>query len=249
MDLRRGKRNALVIEVRQLEKQIERNEATISRLRHDTASAFTSEQTATLKARGEEFQVRLDELNEKLVHLDNGDLDDEIRESIKQQTKLFREKRDVKLQTEREKNDEDDEKKKCEDRRFKAERNAEKEYKYLMRSSYKYMMKVDVPDYIQSKLNALPNNNGYMHRGVLFLGMKPRTKGPFKIFELKKGGITRIEESTATEVRIFEQKGKEQPVLIETKPRRQIQGIRIDRAPEKVVVQSAPKMEDFPALS
>lgn len=238
-------RNILINEIRSLERQKEREDKIKER---SVSNLFLMNQVKILEE--QKYEEQIAQLNEKLNRLENGELDDEINAEIMRNSILFREKEKAIQQTKRAKKDEDFEKKRTEELRFKAEKRAFKEENYDMKSSYKYMLKIEIPKYIQCKLNNLPNNHGYRFRGVVFYGIKPKTdENVSKIFEIKKDNIVCIEESTEFETRFYEQRGQQQRVLKKIKPRRQIKRVFIQNNKEiNEKNEFFMKKKDFPHL-
>lgn len=246
MEHRRGIRNNLLDEKRHLEKQIERNSVTIEHFRHVSANSFNVEKSKVLDETNREYEIKIQQLDLRLGQLERGELDAEIEEIIRKNTELIRGKTELKHQVNREKREEKKIEKDEADAEFRAAKKKEKNERYEMKAAYKYMSRMEIPDYLQTKLNALPNNHGYMHRGVLFLGMKPAIGGLSKIYEMKKGGVLVIKESTEKETKLYEQKGKNPRQLISVTPRRPLNFIKYVKADEEK--RKIPSPKDFPEL-
>jgi hypothetical protein len=76
-----------------------------------------------------------------------------------------------------------------------------REQRYQLKRSYKYFMNVvtSIPTWIQGKLTHMPNNKGYIWRGVCLYGELPDDKsGTTVMIAPAKGGITYIHEWTDT---------------------------------------------------
>ena len=91
-----------------------------------------------------------------------------------------------------------------------------------MRYAYKYFNNVcdSLPDYMKKNLPEMPNNKGYIWRGVYFYGYLPERPGPCVMFEKKKGGILVIHEYIENEYRRYEKMGKERKKLVHKEPRK-----------------------------
>ena len=87
--------------------------------------------------------------------------------------------------------------------------------------SYKYFNKVssELPDYMIKNLSEMPNNKGYIWRGVNFYGDLKSQLGPVVMFE-KQGNILVIHEYTPTDYKRFEKNGKDRKILIYSEKRR-----------------------------
>ena len=94
---------------------------------------------------------------------------------------------------------------------------------------YKYFNKVcdQLPDYMIKNLSEMPNNKGYIWRGVNFYGKLDCQHGPTVMFEKQKN-ILVIHEYTPTEYKRFEKNGKDKKILVHSEKRKAIQfGTRI----------------------
>ena len=96
----------------------------------------------------------------------------------------------------------------------------ERDVKY----AYKYYNKVvdTLPSYIKNNLTDIPNNKGYIWRGVHFYGELPEESGPRVMFEKQRGGLLIIHEYNHNEYRIYEKEGRNRKKLIHKSPIRAI---------------------------
>jgi len=60
----------------------------------------------------------------------------------------------------------------------------------------------------------MPNNKGYIWRGINFYGKLREQYGPTVMFEKKRGGILVIHEYTEREYRRYEKQGKDRKQLV-----------------------------------
>jgi len=92
---------------------------------------------------------------------------------------------------------------------------------YVLKNSYKYYNKIldTFPDYLQKKLDYMPNNKGYIFRDCWFFGKQPEDNGPLTMFEKKKD-VLRIHEYTQKEYRLFEKIGNDYKRLVFVQPRK-----------------------------
>ena len=80
-----------------------------------------------------------------------------------------------------------------------------------------------VPDYILRNLDEMPNNKGYIWKGVWCFGRLKEEKGkPVIMFEKCRDGIMKIYEIDEYERKIFEKKGKDRKILISSEPRNKL---------------------------
>ena len=78
-----------------------------------------------------------------------------------------------------------------------------------------------IPDYMRVKLKAMPNNKGYIWRGVSCYGESPPEKGePTVLFEKQRDGLLLIHEWTAKEYKIWHKQGQDRKTLHSATQRR-----------------------------
>ena len=67
---------------------------------------------------------------------------------------------------------------------------------------------------MKSNLADMPNNKGYIWRGVVFYGDLPEYKGQPRILFEKKGRILVIHEYSGKEYKRYEKEGKNRKILV-----------------------------------
>ena len=98
-------------------------------------------------------------------------------------------------------------------------------YKYKeMDRSYRHYLKASgqFPHYLQKKLNKMPENKGYIWKGIYFFGLKPTEKKyPLRMFERTYDKKLLIHEYTETYHRVYEKDQKRRrEILIFERTRR-----------------------------
>lgn len=104
---------------------------------------------------------------------------------------------------------------------YKLKRTLEKASENEMNNGLKYFYKVSdsIPNYITTKLKNMPNNKGYIWRGMYLYGYKDAEKGqPVSMFETS-GNVLTIHEWSQYEYRVYEKIGEAKKVLKSCKPR------------------------------
>ena len=79
-----------------------------------------------------------------------------------------------------------------------------------MRSSWRWVCKTDakLPNYMRRNLKEMPNNKGYIFRGIQYYGYKPAQRNkPVVLFE-KNRGVLNIHEITKDEHKIYQKLNK-----------------------------------------
>ena len=203
MSDRISERNRIKARARDIESFIKFNSNAIGRLRQGSANPeFCRNKIEQLKLDNQNLSAELKELDERSQRLACGDLDSELKKQRKNETaiadKKKREKRQQKLNEIAEKEKRSVISKEYWNNTLKAGREA----RYAERSSkrgYNYVLRVQqsLPQYIRANLANMPNNKGYIWRGIHYYGLKDPEQGSnFVMFENKKGALLIHEWST-----------------------------------------------------
>ena len=212
---RLSKKNEIRIQIRNLSRYIETDTATINRLKHlESNTDFNINQVSKLRLKNDERTIEIEKLNQTLIDLDSGNLDKEI----------LKEYHDSQLKVQIKENETRRKKKelleiKKEDRRktnekWKATITADKKERYNLKginSSEKFFFRTcnTMPGYILKKLANMPNNKGYIWKGIYCFGELPAERNNITVmFEKLPKGTLRIHEIHRTEINIYEKQGK-----------------------------------------
>ena len=222
-----SERNRINENIRITKVYMNKDSDTIQRLSDkDATSDFNLKKINTMKEQNEKRQTTINELEQRLYDLNNGDLDNELENNYKENTDNIENKKyntKVKKINDRQekqynidKSKEYLNKEKELDRKSRYDnRNAEKGFKH-------YLNACDtVPEYMLKKLKNMPNNKGYIWRDVHCYGELPAEKNkPVFLFENKKN-LTIIHEITENEIKIWHKTGNSKnKELISSTPRR-----------------------------
>lgn len=79
-----------------------------------------------------------------------------------------------------------------------------------------------IPEYIKRNLKKMPNNKGYIWKGIFLYGHLQNEEETTILFENIGHDILRIHEITNKEYKIFEKKGKDKKILISKEKRRKL---------------------------
>lgn len=236
MDIRRRrlKANSIKLEINECEKFIERSNETIGRLKHTSLDIkYIKNHIYKLKTSISQKEERLLVLNNEMLAVNKGGLDTEINLEYKKnenrQKKLNEDRKNIMKEKQKEKKENKDISKKYWDGiigAVRSEKQKEKDMKY----SQTYFQRVcdSLPEYMKRNLADMPNNKGYIWRGVYFYGRLDEDSGPRVLFEKRKGGLLIIHEYTEKEYKIFEKNGKDRKKIVEKYDRKKKQsGINI----------------------
>lgn len=101
-------------------------------------------------------------------------------------------------------------------RSYKNEQDISKAYNYYIKVSN------SIPAYMLRNLKEMPNNKGYMWKGVIHFGSKPsETNNPVVVFDKdNKTKVLTIHEWSHSEYKIYEKHGDGRKKLIKREKRR-----------------------------
>jgi hypothetical protein len=206
-------KNKIINEINNIEKFILHDENSVIYFKKQISNEYYTSRIVKLLANIDNNKKSIEILSIKLESVKNGDLDDQICEkylinSLEIQTKT----NDLKQKKMEEKNkniikhnnsrafyeaDKQSDRKNRNDKR-----EYDKTYKYFVRTCN------SIPDYMLKKLKNMPNNKGYIWRGIQCFGEKSAEKGkPIVLFE-KQNGVLVIHEITKYDYKIWHKKDR-----------------------------------------
>jgi hypothetical protein len=211
---RKHEKTRIQNECRELSGYIKTNTSTLRRIKASESNTdFTRTQITKLSSQIEEYQEQIRELVNREGLLSNGMLDDYISNKY------------LEMRANSEKNKYDKDKKKelemasnkirkdVSQTFWDATVSSQRKDRYNLKDkihSYKYFLKCcdSLPPHIRNNLRNMPNNKGYIWRGVYCYGEKPAEKGqPVVMFEKHKDNILIIHEWSKNEYRKYEKAG------------------------------------------
>ena len=223
---RRFRKNKIINDIKSTELSLERSRDTIKRIKSSTMGVdYVKNQIINLNIFIQEKTEYLEHLKKELLIVNTGGLDDDINNQYILQQKLndniSKDKAIKKIIKKKDK----EEKQEVSKVYMKNIMSDSKHYKQSQRDVsyfYKYFTKVcnQLPDYMVKNLSEMPNNKGYIWRGVYLYGYLDNQKGPTVMFEKQKN-ILVIHEYTATDYKRFEKNGKDKKILVHSEKRKQ----------------------------
>lgn len=192
MSLIISEKNKVRESIRILRKNIDHSNETIKRFRSQPASDFIVTQLEKLENSKLEDEKQIETLEERLIDLEAGNLDEELLQQKKQNKQIAESKHTVnkkkkedetKVQTEKTK------KSKEFDSSNRDYERKERSKTYEMNRSYNYFEKTieSIPDYMLDNLSNMPNNKGYIWRDIYCYGDLPAEKNqPVTLFEKQR---------------------------------------------------------------
>lgn len=223
METRRlNEKNRIRIRIREITNYIEKDNTTIERLRiAQNNKEFNRSQVEKLTIKNEERKCLIKELNERSEKLENGELDKELEDEYKAVQKEIKRKDNEAQRKKKEIIDNKKEEKKRLDEMWKITKQFDRENRWsekdLVREE-RYFNKINdsIPDYILRSLKEMPNNKGYIWKGIYCFGELPseRNSDIIVMFEKKPRGVLRIHEWSKNMIKIYEKQGKNKRYLI-----------------------------------
>lgn len=213
--LRLNERNITNTNIKHTESVIKRAKDTIERLRSQENSEFNRKHIDKIIVSLNENEDKLLALHKRYDDVGAGLLDDELNESVLKSNTIVKDKQLISDKKVKDKNQKKLEDKAYLDAEYKQRRNDGFSANYLQKETDKFYRDCStIPDYIQQNLKDMPNNKGYIWRGVWCFGEKPKESDTTTLFEKCKGGILKIHEYTRTSYKMFEKQGKNQKTLV-----------------------------------
>lgn len=212
--IRISEKNKVTQSINDIKTYQKRNKATIDRLKTQEQTEFNKNQIIKLSQKNDVYETDLETLNQKFNDITNGTYDTEFVETINKTKEVLSKKKEItdkKILVKQEHKTED-------------KNNLQKYYdsnKKDFVSDYSLQKETDrffkntcsIPDYIKVKLKDMPNNKGYIWKGVLCFGDKNKRGDDILVFENFKGGITKSYEVTGSHIVISEKQGNNRRLI------------------------------------
>lgn len=183
-------KNIVANDIQDIQKRIEYHERRVSNIsisnldQNFVNNAIEKSQEAIEKLRAEKLLKM-----KRYSDISAGLLDDEIMESYRKRTLDINDIGNIKDNIKKTIQKDLDKKLAISRKIEKDTRSIENKYKYSMDNELRKMQKISrsVPDYVMRELNVMPNNHGYIWKGVYFYGKKPDDGTKFMTKEPMKG--------------------------------------------------------------
>lgn len=200
---------------------INTNKRTINRFK--TQDSIDTSRIDKLLDKNEELLNKVKELQKRYEDVDKGLLDDELQESVNKVNNEIRRKNEEKLIKKNIVKEQLDKQKVISKKYYQSQITSGNNERN-MNNSEKYFNKVcdNLPDYLLKKLKNMPENKGYIFRGIYFYGYKkvPAHKRTSRIlFENNRKRFFIHEWNDKTGLYTKHEKIDNKNVLIEEKPK------------------------------
>lgn len=225
--LRLNEKNRIELVIKQSYSSIEINSNTLGRFKMSInhSSLLDNIQKLKVKISSSEDIIRV--MENRIKSLQKGELDEELR--IKSQENLdYVEAKKIEKKIKKDNIIEyNNKQKEISQAYYQGERTDNREQKYCKKNwdrEYKYFMKANdsIPDYILQNLKNMPNNKGYIWRGIWCFGELPEEKNRPVIMTENNKGVSLTHEIYPHEIRIYKKLERNKRELIKTTPRKLI---------------------------
>ena len=203
-----------------LEKAIEADDVMLDNLKEQGATSFVLAQVDKITRRNENRREEIETLTQRSEDISSGLLDEEIlREMSDAKKKIVADNELLVAKKNRLREQQkmaSDKSKRFYQKTASADRENRFREKDMQRAYKQYLNIVDtIPEYISKNLEEMPNNKGYLWRGIQCYGKKDEESNSNStiLFEKQKGGLLVIHDRTPWEYKIFHKKGKDKKVL------------------------------------
>lgn len=223
--IRINEKNNIRLKIKETNSQINKNTETIKRLRNIQDNVeFYKKQIDKLNTKIKEDESNLIELEKKLEDVTNGLYDLTLNENISKNNVIAQNKQDISDKKNKIKNEQKREDKKNLDLEYQTFRRYDGISSYgLQKETDRFFFNCDsIPDYIKENLKTMPNNKGYIWKGIQCFGELPPENDTIILFEKLKGNIMKIHEISRKQYLIYEKQGKGQKKLISNEKRNPI---------------------------
>ena len=202
-----------------LEKAIESDELMLENIKDQGTTPFVMAQIEKTTLRNETRQTQILDLTMRRSNIIDGLLDSELKTEILETNQKNLEARELALA----KKQKIKELKQAASLKsitfYKKTAAGDRENRYkekdMKRAYSNYLRIVDtIPDYITKNLSEMPNNKGYLWRGIACYGkLDDKNSNSTVLFERQRGGLLIIHERTQTDYKIFHKRGRDRKIL------------------------------------
>jgi len=204
-----------------LDKAIEADDVMLDNLKEQGATSFVLAQVDKITQRNENRRKEIETLTQRSEDICSGLLDEDIQREMSDAKKKIMADNELMIAKKNRLREQQkiasDKSKRFYQKTASADRENRFREKDMQRAYNQYLNIVaTIPEYISKNLEEMPNNKGYLWRGVQCYGKKDEASNSSNsliLFEKQKGGLLVIHENTPTEYKIFHKKGKDKKVL------------------------------------
>ena len=229
-EYRKTAKNKILKEISDLQSKREHLESSIKNLRSGSIINDREFLQLQLKKNNDDIErvdVKIEGLREQIQKIDDGEMDDDLKQNIDNNMNEVRKKNEA-TQKKMEAHEKHLKKQKAQSERFfkiqySHEKNRASEYE--MQRAYERFISInhEIPNYMLENLKTMPNNKGYLWKGIYCFGRLPANRNePRVIFEKQRGDVMYIHETIGNETHTYKKVGKEPKTYVSTMIRKKI---------------------------
>ena len=212
--------------IRHMESALAHDMATIERLKkQEVNQEFNKRKIEKLKITNREKQIELQTLEARLRDLERGYLDEELEEQHEKMQAEIKRKNALTYQRKAKTKELDEEKSALAKEQYHAQRSEERQRRYDEKQMDKaldfYIRDINaLPEFMRKKLKKMPNNKGYIWKGIYFYGeMDEEPNQPTVLFEKRRNNLMVIHEWVGEHYKVWHKDGKARKKLQSCVPR------------------------------
>jgi len=229
MEFKRNEyKKQILSEIERFENSIKADEQMLEGIKDQGTTPYVLSQINKVEERNNARLIEIDTLTNRKIELEKGNLDDELYKIVRQENIDRDEHNKAVIQKRLDNKELKAEKAKISQDFYKQNLKADRETRWSkkdMQRAYNYYLKnlSYIPPYIIRNLEEMPNNKGYIFRGIYCYGSLPSEKNkPVTMFERQRGGLLIIHEWTDHEYKIYHKKDRDRKVFKSSEPRKKI---------------------------
>lgn len=224
MDIRIKEKNKTTLLIKEAENIIKRNEETIKRFSLLPHTTFNVNKIKSMRDQNIEKKTYIFDMKIRIEKIDKGELDTELKNEYDINKKKLEEKQEEKNQKQQSIAKDIIEKKTMLDLHYTTENATRRNNKYSeqnMSRAYDYFLKANdsIPDYILKNLKNMPNNKGYIWKGIHCYGELQSDSNKVFMTEKLYNNVTKIHEWDEYEYIIYTKDKYNNRKILSQKPR------------------------------
>jgi hypothetical protein len=227
MDIRLNEKNKTILLIKNAEEIIKRNIDTIARFNQLPSSTFNTNKIKALKLENQEKGNFMIEMKLRIEKIEKGELDGEFKIILEKNKKELKLKMDEKLKKDNNTAQYNKEKKELLDTHYTVENKTRRNDKFAeknMTKAYDYFLKSmdSIPDYILKNLENMPNNRGYIWKGIHCYGALKEDSDILVMTEKLYNNVTKIHEWNHDEYLVYSKDKFNNKKILHRQPRNKI---------------------------
>ena len=205
-------------EIKELEFILLKEAESLKKIKELNDIEFVEAQVNKYEEKKKEKEDKIKDLRHKLEEIKEGNLDEHIRKEMNDNKTEKREKEKIKEEKQREINKIKKEKSNLSNKFYQNSKKSDQENRRSKKEIYKnwnYYNKClnTIPEYMLRNLKEMPNNKGYIWKGIYLFGELEKEKNKNTVIFDKKKNILIIHEWNNYEYLIYHKKGKDKKEL------------------------------------